>query len=707
MANQIPLKVMCDGSGNTCGLAQFTSSDSVAMTSGGTGLTTQGICEFTQPGLYVVGCQVTYLGICAGKADTGLGHDNTYVGHSAGTAATTACQHTIIGSQAGKAITTCSGTVAIGYNAGVAQTFGDFNTYVGTAAGAAVITASNNTVIGYHAATATICSNNIVIGTCAMVANTQGQDNVAIGLKAGATQVAAGCNNVFVGSCVGAVALCRDNTLVGAKAGIAQTTGVKNVFLGACVGYGVQGGSNNVYVGDQAGLVNTSGNANVFIGNCAGAASTASCCLIIGNGTCEIITGNFNTASLGINAPIYSTLTVGVNDTGYDVKFFGASSGAYMEWDESVDQLRIMGAAADATTSTGKLLLATSLVDINANDVLGKIDFQAPLEAGGTDAITVAASIQAIAQATFSASVNATDLIFYTGHSEAATEKFRMTSQGEFGVGGANYGTDGQVLTSAGAGAAAAWEALPSSGISFNGSTANGVATYASSTVADVESTLTYVAGTGAQATGLIATDSDGNYVVLNGLPATGEKGVSITWDNSNVYGAINGIHTGTAWKPLSIGANADVYLSAGAGEVGIGTTTPTAKLNVYKSGGGTADVVTNIAGSTSSGTFTDSFGSTSDRATVVIGTAYTGGEGILNLESAGNSRLFVTAAGYVGMGTTAPTNALNVVGTAASPTSANGAAGVAYFTGAASDSGIALGSYTCLLYTSPSPRDS
>ena len=47
---------------------------------------------------------------------------------------------------------------------------------------------------------------------------------------------------------------------------------------------------------------------------------------------------------------------------------------------------------------------------------------------------------------------------FYTGHSEAATEKFRFTSQGEIGVGGANYGTDGQVLTSGGAGAAPAWE---------------------------------------------------------------------------------------------------------------------------------------------------------------------------------------------------------------------------------------------------------
>jgi len=152
------------------------------------------------------------------------------------------------------------------------------------------------------------------------------------------------------------------------------------------------------------------------------------------------------------------TVTVGVDDTGKDVKFFGASSGAYMEWDESADQLRIMGASADATTSTGKLLLATSLTDINANDEIGKIEFQAPHEAGGTDAITVAAAIKAVAQSTFSASSNATDLIFYTGHSEAAAEKIRITSQNEIGIAGANYGSDGQVLTSGGAGAAVAWE---------------------------------------------------------------------------------------------------------------------------------------------------------------------------------------------------------------------------------------------------------
>ena len=153
-----------------------------------------------------------------------------------------------------------------------------------------------------------------------------------------------------------------------------------------------------------------------------------------------------------------NTITVGVDDTGYDVKFFGASAGAYMLYDQSEDQLVIMGASADATTSTGKLLLATSLTNVNANDVLGKIEFQAPLEAGGTDAITVAAAIDAVAQGTFAAAVNATDLIFRTGHSEAATEKFRFTSQGELGVGVANYGSSGDVLTSGGAGAAPTWE---------------------------------------------------------------------------------------------------------------------------------------------------------------------------------------------------------------------------------------------------------
>ncbi len=123
---------------------------------------------------------------------------------------------------------------------------------------------------------------------------------------------------------------------------------------------------------------------------------------------------------------VAGTVQVGVDDTGHDVKFFGASAGAFMLYDESEDTLEIRGASADATTSTGKLLLSTALNDINDNDVLGRIDFKAPLEAGTGDSQLLAASIHAEANATFSSTVNATDLVFSTGASEAATEKMRI-----------------------------------------------------------------------------------------------------------------------------------------------------------------------------------------------------------------------------------------------------------------------------------------
>ena len=55
---------------------------------------------------------------------------------------------------------------------------------------------------------------------------------------------------------------------------------------------------------------------------------------------------------------LIGTLTVGVDDTGHDVKFFGATSGNYMLWDESADELVLNGtmkigeqSAADADTA--------------------------------------------------------------------------------------------------------------------------------------------------------------------------------------------------------------------------------------------------------------------------------------------------------------------------------------------------------------------
>ena len=48
----------------------------------------------------------------------------------------------------------------------------------------------------------------------------------------------------------------------------------------------------------------------------------------------------------------------------------------------------------------------------------------------------------------------------------SGSERFRVASSGQLGVGGANYGTAGQLLTSGGNGAAPTWSDAPSSGAS-------------------------------------------------------------------------------------------------------------------------------------------------------------------------------------------------------------------------------------------------
>ena len=118
-------------------------------------------------------------------------------------------------------------------------------------------------------------------------------------------------------------------------------------------------------------------------------------------------------------------VTVGVDDTGHDVKLFGATSGAFLEWDQSADELEIRGGAA----TPGKLLLSTAEATVVDGNKLGQIDFQAPAETG-TDAIVVGASIVAEADATFTASVNSTDLVFLTADSwSGATENLELTVQ--------------------------------------------------------------------------------------------------------------------------------------------------------------------------------------------------------------------------------------------------------------------------------------
>ena len=92
---------------------------------------------------------------------------------------------------------------------------------------------------------------------------------------------------------------------------------------------------------------------------------------------------------------------------------------------------------ATADDKPVSLTLQTGETDMAADDVIGKIDFQAPDEGAGTDAILVAAGIEAVSEGDFSATSNATKLSFKTASSEAAAEKASLSSVGNFTISGA------------------------------------------------------------------------------------------------------------------------------------------------------------------------------------------------------------------------------------------------------------------------------
>ena len=242
-------------------------------------------------------------------------------------------------------------------------------------------------------------------------------------------------------------------------------------------------------------------------------------------------TTNLDVVDIDGAVQIDGTVTVGVDGTGLDVKFFSASAGAYMHWDESADLLDIRGATA---AGAGLLRLTTGELTVVDGNKLGRIDFQAPLESDGTDAILVAASIWAEADDTFAAGVNNTDLVFALGKSEAAAEKFRFTADNEIGIAGANYGTDGQVLTSGGAGAAVAWEDA-SGGAALTGSTNNTVVTVTGSDTIQGEANFTYDSTDAALTSGtstkpifsLTNTNTDANGSILKFIKDAGEAGAA------------------------------------------------------------------------------------------------------------------------------------------------------------------------------------
>jgi len=123
---------------------------------------------------------------------------------------------------------------------------------------------------------------------------------------------------------------------------------------------------------------------------------------------------------------------------GRNLTISGELDAATGDFSGAVDVAGALTTSTDVTAKTADgalLLLQTSEATVVDGDVLGGITFNAPNEGSGTDSVLVGAAIQAVAEATFAADNNATELVFKTGASAAADTKMTLTSGGNVGIG--------------------------------------------------------------------------------------------------------------------------------------------------------------------------------------------------------------------------------------------------------------------------------
>ena len=129
------------------------------------------------------------------------------------------------------------------------------------------------------------------------------------------------------------------------------------------------------------------GTANLDVVDIDGAVDMASTLTLAGNadfnGDLDVDgTANLDVVDIDGATQADGTITVGVDGTGYDVKFFGDTSGAYMLWDESADDLKLVGAAG---------LTVAGDVDVDGTTNLDIVDIDGAVDFASTTAHAVKA----------------------------------------------------------------------------------------------------------------------------------------------------------------------------------------------------------------------------------------------------------------------------------------------------------------------------
>ena len=249
--------------------------------------------------------------------------NNTLIGVDAGTAITTGDSHVAIGVNALKAVTTNNSCVAIGKDALVNNTAAE-NVAVGHAAAKANTSATDivavgnlalfsnqtgnyNVAVGDSALYACTASRNVAIGQSAMQSSIGGAYNVAIGTQC----MSSGSGTYNYNMAMGYRALrfaeagANANTAIGYLALTNVTSGYSNHAIGSGCLDNVTTGLRNIGIGHDAGNTITTGSSNMYFGRDADASSNSvGQELVFGQG----LTGKgSSTAFLGGSAGVYNS----------------------------------------------------------------------------------------------------------------------------------------------------------------------------------------------------------------------------------------------------------------------------------------------------------------------------------------------------------------------------------------------------------------
>jgi len=477
----------------------------------------------------------TSIYIGSGTVQTDIDRNNTALGISALHDLTTGSENVAMGTEALYKNTTGFANTAVGWIAMYDNTTGGNNTAIGNETLSRNVEGFENTAVGSYALNRNTGGNNTALGSSALSRNTNGEMNIGVGTAAGINNVS-GSANVFVGTYAGYGAYSASNvsgsTIIGYQAGYAIRTG----------------GDFNILLGYKAGDAITTGSRNIVIGNDIDISPTVSQTLNIGN---YIYGTNLNGTSTDISS---ATIGLGV---------LNPSARLHLQ-------------AGTTTVPAFKFTSGTLLTSPQS----GTIEYNG-FDYYFTDGTSTRRSLSSIAGAGVTSS-SITSALGYTPANDTTVTNLSSTVATSFTTLTNNINSVSSSISSLATSTAASFAAITPSQWNTSGTTINymagnvGIGTTAPAAKLDVSGGAVRFRGKT-----YISTESGGIDTIDAGNSTSKviSKSGNLSSGNLEIWSSGSGIDFKNPW-----GLNS-MFIATGnasnAGNVGIGTSAPTARLHL------------------------------------------------------------------------------------------------------------------------------